>query len=685
MRSPITPPRTDLRRGLPLLLIAGLLGGLLTGCEINEPAMPTFDTTLTIPLGVERVDILDAVEDEDYLFVDGDGGLSFTVDGEPDTMSFDFELSADIGSQTIEQGLGEFGIASSAPVNYAFQLGDIWAPAAGVSGMPAVVPGFPIDVLSGMQDVPDIDSAELISGQVVISLSNGLPVPVSANSGPDQLIVTLEDPASGVAFATLVFPEIPAGSSSTQSADLAGVTMPGSVQVRMVGGSAGSSGQIVTVNGTDSINIEAGYQDLVVSSATAVIGAQSFSTSFDTELPADYAISEAVISSGSVTLQVSNGMPVPCDAVMTWQHLRDAFDQPLTQSFNLVAGQSLSRQIDFQGYTLVADGAALETLTADVLITSPGSGGHSVTLASDAGLTAELQGGTIAFESVTGVVPATSVAVDPIHEAIDLPEEMDGIELVAATMTLRVTNSAGLPADLDLSLSGTSASGSVVNMAVNERIMASQDSRATTTTITLDQTNSDIVNFLNNLPVEIVLGGDVLVGGDGEVGTVSQGDYAIVAWEVVAPVEVIINGTDLDSDPSDLGLDQDMRDMIRDRAGNATITTEILNHMPVGVQITIKAHSDTTLIADAPLLSIGPLDVAPALVDPFTHLVSQPVISTPVVQLTAAEAQVFSHPGLHTMVEVHLPASEGVVRMLSTDYLEVRGVIQMDVLVDDQW
>ncbi len=252
-------------------------------------------------------------------------------------------------------------------------------------------------------------------------------------------------------------------------------------------------------------------------------------------------------------------------------------------------------------------------------------------------------------------------------------------------MTLRVSNGAGLPAQLDLNLSGVSASGSVVNMNINELILAAEDSRATTTTIVLNQNNSDIVNFLNNLPTSINLRGNVVVGGDGRIGTVHQSDNAVVTWEIIAPMEVVINGTNLDSDPKALDLDADMRDMVRDRAGNTHVQTEILNHLPIGVQITIKAHSDTTLIADAPLLEIGPLDVDAAIVDPTTRLVTMPVTSTPQVQLTAAEAKILGTEGLHTMVEVHLPPSDGSVRMLSTDYLEVRGMIRMDVLVDDEW
>lgn len=685
MKAPIIPHRSRPRHhGLPVILILLMIGILLTGCEINEPAMPTFDTTVTIPLGVERIDILETIEDQDYLEVQEDGSLGFTIDGDPTTMDFDFELSADIEGQVIEQGLGEFSIAAGDPVDFEFQLGDIWPAAAGFVGTPTIVPPFPIDVVSDGQDIPDIDSAQLTSGRITISLDNQLPFPVSADSGPDQVVVSLEDSATGTSFATMAFPAIPAGQNNTQSADLAGVTLPGDIQLRIRGKSTGSGGSIVTVNGTDSLHFQAGFHDLMVSSAMAVVGPQTFATSFATELPDDFAIQSAAISDGAITLAVSNNMPIPCRAVMTWNNLRDNSNNPLSRTFDLEASQDVSQAINFSGYTVRAENELLENLTAEVAITTPGSQGHSVLLDSAAGLTADLQGGSITFSSVTGEIPPTSVEIDPISEEIDLPDEMDGIELQAATMTLRVTNGAGLPADLNVVLSGTSASGRTVTMDVDQHIMAAEE-RGLTTNIVLNQRNSQIVEFLNNLPVSINLSGDVVVGGEGVIGTVHQDDYAEVTWNIVAPVVVVINGTTLDADPEALDLDDELREMIDDRAQRALVTTEILNHMPVGVQLTIKAHTDTTLMATQPLLTIGPLDVDAALVNPITHMVLAPVTSSPTFELTTEEAKIFGRQGLHTMLEVNLPPSDGTIRLLSTDFIEVRGVVQMDVFVDDEW
>jgi len=672
--------------GTQMLLWPVVVMGLLGGCEINKPEMPTFDTALSVPLGVERIDIMEAVEDEDYLVVDGNGGLSFFIEGDPDTMDFDFDLSADVAGQTVQEGLGNFDLPAPDPLDYEFLLGDIWAPAAGQTDLATAVPPFPIAVVSGDQDIPDIDNAMLESGSLTVTVSNGLPVPISAPNGPDQLIIYLEDPADGAVVTTLTFGTIAAGAVAEQTADLAGATLPGTIRVRLAGGSPGSGGQVVTVNGTDAIDVNAAFSALVVSSAQAVVEAQTFHSSFDTELPADYEITDAVISSGTLDVTLTNDMPVPCTAVLSWSQLVNLSDQPLQAIYNLAPGQTLLQTVDFAGRILQAGPDPITALTADLDINTPGSSGATVTLDSGDGLTADVAPATINFSSVTGEVPAYDVAIEPIEEEIDLPDEMDGLELTAATMVLRLTNTSGLPGDVDLTLTGVAENGSTRDLHVNEQILPSISREPGVTSIVLDQTNSSLVDFLNNLPEQITLDGTVAVGGDGASGTVHANDYAAIAWDITAPVEVIITGSTIAGDPDDLGIDQDVRDIINDHARGARVETEILNHMPVGVELRILAAVDTTNISTNPLLVIGPLTLAPATVDPVTHMVLDAVISRPIITLTELEARVFGLEGLHTVVEATLPSTDGQpVRMMSTDYIEVRGIVQLDVEVNDEW
>ena len=681
-------PRLRVRTlpGLFVLLLAPALLGLLGGCEINKPEMPTFDTSMTVPLGVERMDIAELVEDEDFLVVGEDSSLGFFIDSDPDTISLDVDLSVDLAGQTFQEGLGQFELADTDPMAYEFLLADIWAPAAGLSDQPAMVPAFPINLNSSGQDLPDIESALLAAGMVSITVTNDLPVPISAASGPDQVVLDLVNPADGVPFATLVFPELVPGASSTQTADLAGATLPGQIAVNLSGGSPGSSGLIVNVSGDDRIQISAAFQDLLVEEATALVGAQSFNTDFDTELPEDYEITHATIGSGSLTLSLSNDMPVPCTASITWPQLHDAQGQDLVETFSLSPGQSVERPIVFAGRVLESDGAPLTTLAAQVLIDTPGSGASAVTMSSGDGLTATLGSGAITFDSITGLVPAYDFELDPMEEEIDLPEEMDGLELTSAQLSLIVTNSSGLPGDLDLVLHGISAGGREKTLSVEAAIAPAINRAPQNTVIVLDETNSTIVDFLNNLPESITVQGEVQVGGDGSSGTISADDYAVLTYEISAPVEVVVSGSTISGDPHLVDLDQDMREMIDEHALGARIETEILNHIPLGVELSILCSTDLATLESDPMLVIGPLPVAAALTNPVTHTVSEAVISRPVIELTPEQARIFGREGLITSFEVVLPSSEGQpARLMSTDYLEVRGIVQIDVHVNDEW
>lgn len=672
---------TTARCAAAILLVAALAA--LAGCDINKPEMPTFDTSLTLPLGVERLDVADALASEDFLATGSDGSLMFQVDGTADTLSFDFDLTADVPAQSMDQGLGSFQLASFGPLGYGFVLSDVWAPAAAANGLTTLVPAFPVAVTSADQDVPQIQAATLASGTASVTVTNGLPVAISAASGPDQLVLVMESP-TGVTFATFTFGVIAAGASQTRTVDLAGAVLPDRLRVRLAGGSPGSGDQAVTINAGATLDITASFTDLLVSSATAVVGAQSFDTTFSSPLPAGYEVTAAALAGGSALLSVRNGMPVPCQAVLTWPHLRNSGGSPLAAQFNLAANASASQAINFAGYTLADGGAPLASLEATVSVTSPGSAGVPVTMDATDGLSATLGAATISFASVTGVIPEAVVVLDPTIEHIDLPAELNGLSLTAATLTLALDTAASLPGSVDLTLRGVAANGTVRDLTINQAL--NQDPGKAVTEIVLDQTNSDIVGFLNNLPERITLLGQVALGGNGAVGTVRPNDKAVVTWSIVAPVEVVIDGASLDSDPRLLDVDADLQDNISTHAQGASAQLEVLNHLPVALSLTVLVGQDANTLDTAPLLAIGPLDIDAAQVDPATHTVSQAVVSRPSFALTAEQAQIFGRPGLVTKVVATLPSSNGqAARVLSTDYLEVRGVVQLDVLVDDQF
>lgn len=665
-------------------MTAGLLLAL-AGCEINSPEMPSFDTQLVLPLGSERLEVRDAVDNEEYLLINPDGSLEFSVVGDPDTLALDFDLHVDTPAQSVDQGLGEFSLPASAPLNFAFQLGDIWAPAGGANNLTTIVPGFPINVSSAGQGIPDLTSAALSEGRLAVKVTNNLVVPIGADSGGDQLILDLEDAGDGSLIAQIAFPVIAAGATSTQHADLAGANLPPLVSVRLQGGSTGSSGQPVTINGADNIAIAATFTDLLVSSATAVVTGQNFNTSVTMPLPAEYEITRATIASGHMGLEMSNNLPLPCTVIMAWDQVRNIDGAAMTSTFDLAAGATVVTSLEFANHIVQADGAPLSGLMATVDIYTPGSGGSPVTLAAADGLSASLSAGNLVFGSVTGVVPAFAIALEPVTEEIDLPDEMSGLELTAASLSLELTNSAAIPADLDFVLTGTAASGSVRTLNVVRQIRPAEGRAATTTTIILNQSNSTILEFLNNLPRTITLSGDVTAGGSGSSGTVHADDYAVINWQIAAPVEIEVTGAVIDGDPDPLDIDADLRERISTHARGAVLRTQISNHLPLAVQLRVVAAQDSNGLDTNPLLDVGPVAVAAALIDPASHVASQAVTSTPVITLTEAEARIFGQPGLLTRVQVILPSTNGQpVRVLASDYVEFQGVVELEVRVDDE-
>jgi hypothetical protein len=668
---------------LPVLL--ALFGLLLAGCEVADPALPSFQTRVTVPLGEERMDIADAIDDEDYLYSLPDGTLGFSVDGDPDTVALDLDVAADIPAQTVRGDLGAFDLAVSAPVDVAFVLSDLYADAAMLDGFTLPVPPFGFTTDSDPHDLEDIDSATLAGGTLTVEVLNGLPVPISATGGPDRLVLDLVDPASGLAVVTVEFDPIAAGSAATESVDLAGVTLPGALSVRLAGGSPGSSGAPVLVDASAEIAVSAVFSDLQVTAAEAVIGAQEFSTEFATDLPSDYSVERAVIGSGLVQLDVVNELPIPCLVTVTWPDVVDLDGQPMQLVVDLPGGASQTQQADFAGYVVQApEGATLDQLVATVTAVSPGSGGLAVPVQSDQGVRADLGSGRIAFTSVTGVVPELAYDFDPMDEEIDLPDELEGLQLTRASLELELVNSAAVTAYTDFVLTGVNAAGQSTQMTVQEQIAPAADDRAAVTRIVLDETNSDIVAFLNNLPTSISLAGGVRLGGDGQIGTVRTDDYAVIGWRITSPVDVMVEQSQLFGDTEALDLDQDGRDMLRDHVGGAELQLEVLNHLPLGIEARVLFGTDSLTVKEQPLLAIGPIAVAAADVDPVTRAVSVARTSRPLVTVSAADVQLLATEGLLSVLEVVLPSTDGqAVRILTTDYVTVQGLVYLDVEVSD--
>ena len=176
----------------------------------------------------------------------------------------------------------------------------------------------------------------------------------------------------------------------------------------------------------------------------------------------------------------------------------------------------------------------------------------------------------------------------------------------------------------------------------------------------------------------------VTVGGDGVVGTVRPGDRAVIGWRLDAPLRVIVLGSVVRGDPQPIALDADARDRLAGHLGAVRVVTDIVNHLPLGVEIRVLVGEDPATLADAPLLVVGPLTASAGQLDPDLLTVRDATLTRGETALTAAQAELLTRAGLQIVVEVTLPGSNGqTVALRASDWLTVTGCVQIELEVSD--
>lgn len=656
---------------------------ILAGCNIAKPEMPSFDTRLTLPLGTEVLTVAEAVADDSTLVTDGDGGISFVTGGQPQTIDLGIGMEVQIPAQTIRQTVGVFAVAAPAPLTVAESLVEVWPEAATFAGSAAAVPEFDFTVDAGDLDLSGIEAVTLADGVITCAVTSSWPVGISGSGQGDPLLMVLRDGGTGAELLTISLDPVTAGGSALAEVSLAGLTLPSQLDLSIVGHGDGSLSP-VTIAGNESLSVELSFDGLSATSATAAVEAQTFDLEFTADLGGGDAITHAAVSTGSLSFYLRNELPLEVAVDLAWDRVQTEGGDALATSAVVPAAGSVVVTVPFSASEIVSTGDPMTTLSATARVRTSGSGGESVTLTSTQGLTVDLAPGVLSFTEISGCFAPDSWDLDPITEEISYPDDSDGLTFTQAALVIELGNTADMGADLDLRLTGIPRQGDPVYLDVHEFVNPAGDENGKTTLI-LNENNSELVDFLNTRPETISLGGTAGVAEGANCGTLRSSDTLEISWRLTVPVVVNLEGTSIDGDPEPLGLDADLQSAIADHAGAAELTTIVTNHLPAGLQLWVLVADRPEDLPGNPLLTVGPLTVDAARIDPFTGEVAAGVVSRPSASLTAEDSRLFGRPGLHTMFRVQVPASDGIpVRVMSTDFLEVTGMLAMDLRIDEE-
>ncbi|MBD3402086.1 hypothetical protein GF420_04260 [candidate division GN15 bacterium] len=651
--------------GLGLFVVVIFL--TLVQCSIKKPEAPEWNTNLNVPVVNRTYTMAELVDkiDQEGISMNEDSNVVYSFSEDLDTVRLDNDnLTTDDMSYSVSQQLGVIDLDPPTIAPVATDFVDIVGLAAGV-----VPPGsFQID--SDMPAIDNYSEATIDQATMWVVVDNNLGLDL------DTVTITLWDVSRSQTVGTQSIPGgVANGQIDSLSFILDGRQISNQFEVRAdcytPGGTVlSASGKNITV----SVRFDG---NLSVTAATAKVPSLSRNFSEVVDLGEADPVYRATLNDGQLQLTVTNNTALDATLDIALPDLVQGVT-PLTVSRNVAPYSNDVVTVYLDGYDLLPrDSTVPQQITVDVVADVPGSGDNLVPVSAgdDFSVDASLTG--LGFSSVTGRFASTEATIEPTSEEIDVPKGFDEIQLAQAIVTLEVDNHVNMPGSLDVTLEGSN--GKVKNFTGT---VAAGTPGGSTVSYIFDSTVAD---FLSPLPEQIDISGTAVFGDGVSVTTINADDYVVARVNILAPLEFSIAETSIDSDIESEDIDVDDIDVVTDHVVQAQFHYNIVNHLPIGVDINVLLGSDSTTLLTNPELRITGLSVNAA---PVMAGVVVDTLSTgmQVIVLDSADIQVLKTDTLYIAQELVLHSTGGqVVKLTSNDYLTVSGYLEVEYRFDGEF
>ena len=652
----------------------------LVQCTIKKPESPTWNTTLTVPVVNRTYPMEEIVRkiDQDGIQMDPDSNVIYTVSYDLDTITLDNDnLTAPDISYSFSEVLGPIEIDPPTVAPVMTSIGDIGPLAAAI---PGTIPSVDFSIANSMPAISNFSTATVSDGTMYIVVANHLGVNL------DVVNVELYDIGNGITVASQSFPSgLLNGATDSIAIVLDGKTISNSLEVR-----ADCHNQPATVLSAASLEMSTSMHfanGLTVTSATAQVpelDAISFSEQQQLgEVGDSDIVYSAHLTGGSVNLAITNNTPLDATLDITLPDLYNGLT-PFSVSRSVAANSTTNVNIDVTGYELrPSDHSTPQQINVEAVATIPGSGIQQVAVDQNDNFSVTAGITSLSFDEVSGVFATTDATIDPLTEQIDIPKGFDGINLVSSVLTLEIENDVALPGDLDLLLSD----GNGRTLAVTGTVAAGTPDSAVTTTITVVDSS-----FLSPVPDSVIFTGTATFGDGTTVGTIRSDDYIFARVTLVAPLEMVISETNIDTDIESESIDQEDINLITDHVVEARFVYNVINHLPLGARVRILLGSDTTTLVDQdnqviPQLTLGEDGDIEVLAAPTiggivpADSVSETGYRT--IILSNDDVRILENDPLYIGQEITLLGSDGTaVKLTNSDYITINGRIEVEYRFD---
>jgi hypothetical protein len=692
---------------IKLFVALFFLGSIHFSCK-REFEKPRWNTQILAPLVKSKLTIRDIIKEGNTIETEADNSISlinrqqifdYTIDSLVTLNAGQYKNTVKLNSlaldsQTITKAitLGQIALQLKASSNPSDQAIGNQIIIAGQLGIP-----LPVPAITGIKAGPiNIDiskffqTADLLRGQMVVSVKNGLPLEIS------DLQFTLKNVTPSSTITSQTFTNITPGASQSKIQDLSGKTIGGSIQASI--DQMDIAGGFVSIDTSAAILVTIAIRNIQVFSATAIFPAQNVvDDTANVKLLGlkNVALTKAIIRQGTVRADVYS---TAGDTVRFTYEIPKATKDGHSFVFEAVVppappgGTSYAIfNTDFSGYTLDLTGERGDTVNTfyNVLVGKIKYTGRlvSLSLADSLDITLTLVDPKPSY--VKGYLGQDTINVGPGVIDLDIFKNISATTLDFKSMSLAVAfeNALGVPARATLTslkamntIKGTSLSlsGTPIVSAIAPATDGGHTAIPAVSTIDLS-TGSNAKNLLNILPNKLSYSGTFDLNPLGNTNTYTDFAYSGVDLkaylDLKIPLSVIAENLVLKDTSS-----MDIPELKTQGFQNGKFNLLVTNGFPLDVKVDMRFLDKNGFQVDSIITS---KTILAAPVNSLGRVTEAKVTAVPFL-LTAADVYTLVNNATKVVFTARFDTkpSNTYINIYSDNFIEFKLVGDMNILVN---
>jgi RNase P/RNase MRP subunit p29 len=402
------------------------------------------------------------------------------------------------------------------------------------------------------------------------------------------------------------------------------------------------------------------------------------------ELEENLAIDSAWIRRGFLDITIRNHLPLHSDFDLNIPGLTDPSGTHFVRHYSLFPGEQESYRSSLNGYLVITERIGFDRCLSYEIVGTVNSQGTLATVNSMDSVTSLVEFSEIVFEEVIGPFGPVRLTVPETVRDFDVPDLGTDIQFKAdAHVVLEISNTVNIGAGLDdLIIYGESPSGRRVDLEFYEPLSVSGAPHPGDTEVTIldiGPDNSNILDFLGNVPGQIGIGGEITLGDGTCTGTIRSMDFVFGEITFTSPLTCSLGVDTVTATPHWAEI-RSAREFMGTHLESVAVTLVPENHLPLGVEFAVSFGEDSAGTYESPFLRLpkeGGYFVVSAGRVGAKGTVVQSTVDTLVIELESEEAKRFDREDAYVGVELHIPGTRGTVTVLASDYVHVGGRVEL--------